>query len=80
MHQYFLLQNASICTISTHYASKNQNVPIVTLVQNALYIICAFEVLIWFMSKRSRADSSFFNERKSNNKNVLNVSTHNNVN
>ena len=50
----FLLQNASICTISTHFASivfdakcvdianafcnkKNQNVPIVTLVQNALY-------------------------------------------
>ena len=50
----FLLQNASICTISTHFASiffmqnastlpthfvtkKNQNVTIVTLVQNALY-------------------------------------------
>ena len=49
----FLLQNASICTISTHFASifyakcvdianafcykKNQNVPIVTLVQIALY-------------------------------------------
>ena len=54
MHQYFLLQNASICTISTHFASifllhnastlpthfvtkKNQNVTIVTLLQNALY-------------------------------------------
>ena len=53
----FLIHNAS--TLPTHYVTKNQNVPIVTLVQNALYIICAFEVLIWFMSNRSRADSFF---------------------
>ena len=35
LHKFFMMQNAS--TLPTHFVTKNQNVSIVTLVQNALH-------------------------------------------
>ena len=63
-----LLHNAS--TLPTHYETKNQNVPIVTLVQNALYqgqrILhqCSNWYILIFLLQNALAMSTHFASKK----------------